>query len=61
MKTQSKKVKSFHAENGEWEKFQFNCKLLNLSQSDTINDLIKGWNIENKTAVNEVIMKGRNL
>ena len=58
-KSDFRSVKSFHADAGEWEKFQFNTRLLNISQTDIINKLIKDWNIDSKSAVDEVIRKGR--
>ncbi|MCK9417644.1 hypothetical protein M0Q97_13460 [Candidatus Dojkabacteria bacterium] len=56
MKTK-KSIKSFHAIDVDWNTFGLYCKMLSVSQTDVLNDLIKNWNTQQKDAVNNVFLK----
>lgn len=60
MKTK-KSIKSFHAIDIDWNTFGLYCKMLNVSQTDTLNGLIKSWNAEKKDAVNNVFLKMKGI
>lgn len=59
MKKEFKQVRSFHGTDATWSMFQINCRVLGLTQSDVLEQLIKDWNVQQKAAVNEIIFKGR--